>query len=451
MRKIIAIALAVSMLVTFAGCNDNSNNQQPKVVETIDVPKNDQAESDDDVGEHKDYDKENTKCYYSGSLLFAKQDGKYRSMELFTMDIGEGCLEFYANEINKIKEEAGNKVNVYSMIIPSACEFYCPPKYQTEIDDQTDIIQSTYDMLVGVTPIKVLETLKNHNAENIYYRSDSRLAPLGAYYAGKAFAKAAGVDYPDISEYTPSAKMEYIGDLGGMCDETGYADLSKTPDEFIYYKPPVNFKTNYYDEEFKFLTTDKYYQENKDSLYDGYYKGGFYCLRLDTPVENDRKLLIVKDSLGTLLPSFMTSSFSQIYVVSLKYLTANLTEIITEFGVTDVLYMLSTYTITGQSVYTLETLRTQATNGTLKDDAPETDITVYDNYDDTNDTDDTDETSPNEPQYVYDIGLNNQISVIDPPSPPEEEQSQVPTDDYTENYTEDYENYNEDANDDYLE
>ncbi len=437
-----ALALSAAIMFSAAGCSrESTDSVSSAALETIDIPSSEPQPTEIlDVGEHKDYDKQDTECYYSGELLIAKQDGKPRAMELFSMNIGEGCLEFYANELNKIKEEAGTKVNVYSMIVPTACELYCPPKYQDQIDDQENILQTLNDMLVNVTPVNVLDTLKNHNAENIYFRSDSRWTPLGAYYAGRIFAKEAGVEYADISEYSPSSPKEYVGDLSYMCMPDGDEDLRKNPDEFIFYKPRTSFVTNYYDDEFEFLSADKYYEENKDSLYEGYCKGGFYCLRLDTKAKNDRRLLIVKDDFGTVMPAFLTGSFSQIYVVEYDYLSANLVEMISEFGVTDVLYLMNTYTVTDSSVYTLETIRTQATNGTLKDDAPDTD--VPDSSDSDTDTDfDTESDEgygePNEPEYIYGVGINNQIGIVEPSSSPIEEQTEEYTAEPQDNYSED--------------
>ena len=419
------ILTSLAIVTGAAGCEKSGGDAVSSLpVETVDQTEKTEPEELPDIGEHKDYAEQDAKCYESGSILAVEQDSAVRGMEKYKMQLGSGCLEFYANELNKIKELAGNKVRVYSMIVPTACELYCPKNERDSIDSQAQVIADVKDMLLDVEQVDVLPTLINHNAEDIYYRTDNRWTPLGAYYAGKVFAKAAGVPYADISEYTPTEPKDYIGDLAETCGADAYADFEKNPDKFSYFKPKASFKTNYYDDQFKFLATDKFYEEVPDSLYDSYYKGGFYCLRLDTKVKNGRRLLLVKDSFGTSMPTFFTGSFSEIYVVSYNYLGANLSEVIEEFGITDVLYVLNTFIVTDTRVYTLETLRTQATHGSLKDDAPE-ESDIEDTEDsesdaDTEDTENADNTddpfagAKGKPvEYIYGVGLNNQIGIVE--------------------------------------
>lgn len=406
---------------------------------------NDVVMADDtDIGEHKDYDKQDAECFESGQIIVVTQDGKKRGMETYTMTLGTGCLEFYANELNTLQELVGNKVDVYSMIVPTACEFYCPASERYRIDSQEEIISDVKDMLMGVKQVDVLPTLKNHNAENIYFRTDSRWSPLGAYYAGKVFAKAAGVPYADISQYHTTAPVDFVGDLASLAFEDGYNALHDEPDKFSFYAPSAIYTTNYYDENFSYLATDAFYTEVPDSPAAGYYKGGFYSLRIDAPVENGRRLLIIKDEYGTFMPTFLTSSFEEIYVATYDYIEANVTEMISEFGITDVLYLMNTYTVTDSRVYTLETLRTQATHGTLKDDAPETsaETSSASNSDSDPLSSDSDTDTV---EYIYDVGVNNQVGIVEKPE--QDTPEYTPEEDGGENENEDV--YDYDYEDDY--
>ena len=409
-KRICSFILALLVAVSAVGCKGNKNDEN---VQTKDTPTVSEVVTEEpDIGEHKDYDKEKERCYYSNEILFTEQDGKKRAMELF--DSGEGLASFYSTEINTMKDRLGKKINVYSMIVPTACELYCPSNMRKHITSQENVMKVIGDMLVNVQEINVLPTLINHNAENIYFRTDNRWTGLGAYYAGKAFAKAAGVDYADISEYNQKVISDkYIGNLSIYVDDVGQKDLEDNPDTFIYYEPKCKFKTHYYDEEFEYLTEGNFFEEVPDNLYESYYKGGYYCLKLSTNVNTDRKLVIVKDDFGTVLAPFFTSSFKEIYVVDVDYLEANLVEMIEEFCITDVLYVMNTFSVTGQRVYNLETLRSQASHGTLEDDAPseiEEEITSSNAKNDSETDSDTELDSDLE--YVYDVGMNNPIGVI---------------------------------------
>ena len=403
--KIWSIVFAVLLLISSASCGQKIN-QDNEIIQTVDVPAESETESEvPDIGDHKDYDKEKAKCYYSNDVLIADQDGKKRGMELF--DTGVGLSEFYGTELNAMKDRLGSKINVYSMIIPTACEIYCPVNMRKEMESQEEVQSYIRDMLVNVEEVDIFPTLKNHNAENIYFRTDNRWTALGAYYAAKVFAEKARVDFADISEYTEKTiSKEYIGNFGFRIDDQGQKDFEENPDTFIYYQPKRNFKTYYYDEEFEYLNEDKFFEEVPDSLYDSYYKGGYYCIKLSTNVNTARKLIIIKDDFGRSIAPFFTSSFSEIYVVDSQYLEANLVEMIEEFCITDVLYMLNTFSVTGQRVYDLETLRSQASHGTLQDDAPHEAFDDYIDYDENEDID------TSEIQYVYDLGKNNPIGVV---------------------------------------
>ena len=219
--KICSIVFAVLLIISASSCGQDkkANNEN---VQTGDVPVEsaDQIENTD-IGEHKDYDKERARCYYSYDVLIADQDGKKRGMELF--DTGKGLSEFYGTELNAMKNRIGNNVNVYSMIVPTACELYCPANMRKEIDSQEEVQSYRGDMLVNVEEVDVFPTLKNHNAENIYFRTDSRWTGLGAYYAAKVFAEKARVNFADISEYTPkTVSTEYIGNFEPRIDDIGH-------------------------------------------------------------------------------------------------------------------------------------------------------------------------------------------------------------------------------------
>ena len=107
--------------------------------------------------------------------------------------------EQYAGVVNKFKEALGSDVNVYTMIIPTSCEFYSPESVKAYCGSQKDNIDYVYSMLKNTTGVDAYSALKKHVREDIYLRTDHHWAPLGAYYAAQAFAEAAGVPFKDIS------------------------------------------------------------------------------------------------------------------------------------------------------------------------------------------------------------------------------------------------------------
>ena len=47
----------------------------------------------------------------------------------------------------------------------------------------------------GIQSVNVVDVMKKHTEENIYLRTDHHWQPLGAYYAARTFAEAAGVPF----------------------------------------------------------------------------------------------------------------------------------------------------------------------------------------------------------------------------------------------------------------
>ena len=256
--------------------------------------------------------------------------------------------ERYAEVINKYKDALGSDVNVYSMIIPTSCEFYSPPSVAAYCASQLDNINHVYGILDNdVVAVDAYTALSSHTNEDIYLRTDHHWAPLGAYYAAQAFAKAAGVPFSDISEYEQRVVHDYVGTMYGY---SGDIVLKNNPEDFVYYVPMnVNYTTTYYDyilQDGKIAGAYDPYEGNFFIKYgDG--NGMAYCtfmggdakiVKVSSDAGTGRKLAIFKDSYGNALPGYLMGSFDEIYVIDMRYFTHNAVEFLTENGVTDVLF-----------------------------------------------------------------------------------------------------------------
>ena len=152
--------------------------------------------------------------------------------------------ERYANVMNKYKQAMPN-VNVYSMIIPTSCEFYSPDEVKAYCGSEKSNIEHVNSFLKGVVPVDAYSALQAHTNEDIYLRTDHHWAPLGAYYAAQAFAKTAGVPFKDISEYERQVVHGYVGTMYGYTEDIV---LKNNPEDFVYYVPKnAEYTTTYYE------------------------------------------------------------------------------------------------------------------------------------------------------------------------------------------------------------
>lgn len=255
--------------------------------------------------------------------------------------------ERYAEVVNKYKQALPD-VNVYSMVIPTSCEFYSPDSVAAYCGSELDNINHVYGCLQNdVVSVDVYTPLSTHKNEDIYLRTDHHWAPLGAYYAAQAFAQAAGVPFEDISQYEQRVVHDYVGTMYGY---TGDIVLKNNPEDFVYYVPKnVDYTTTYYDyilKDGKIVGAAEPYEANFFIKYgDG--NGMAYCtfmggdakvVKVSSDAGTGRKLAIFKDSYGNALPGYLMGSFDEIYVIDMRYFTHNAVDFLTENGVTDVLF-----------------------------------------------------------------------------------------------------------------
>jgi competence transcription factor ComK len=256
--------------------------------------------------------------------------------------------EQYAEVINKYKELLGDSVNVYSMIIPTSCEFYSPPSVQVYCGSQLDNINHVIEYLRDdVKAVDVYTTLASHTDEDIYLRTDHHWAALGAYYAAKEFAAAAGVPFTDISEYEERVVHDYVGTMYAYSEDIV---IKNNPEDFVYYVPTnVNYTTTYYNyvlEDGEIVgASDPYeadffikYGDGNGMAYCTYMGGDAKIVHVSSDAGTGRKLAIFKDSYGNALPPYLFGSFDDIYVIDMRYFTHNAVDFLTENGVTDVLF-----------------------------------------------------------------------------------------------------------------
>ncbi len=256
--------------------------------------------------------------------------------------------ESYANVINKYKEALGDDVNVYSMIIPTSCEFYSPPSVKAYCGSELDNINHVIEFLRDdVKAVDVYTPLAAHTDEDIYLRTDHHWAALGAYYAAQEFAKTAGVPFADLSEYEERVVHDYVGTMYGY---SGDIVLKNNPEDFCYYVPQnVKYTTTYYDyilEDGNIVGMNEPYEANffikygdgNGMAYCTYMGGDAKIVKVSTDAGTGRKLAIFKDSYGNALPQFLMGSFDEIYVIDMRYFTHNAVDYLTENGITDVLF-----------------------------------------------------------------------------------------------------------------
>ncbi len=263
---------------------------------------------------------------------------------------GNNCLLDYAAVANEYYHNFDGKVNVYSMPIPYACEFYGRDVTTGIVRSQVTPFENCFNALdEGVKGVNIIPTLGEHAGEAIYSRTDHHWAALGAYYAAQELARVAGVPFKDLSNYDTKVIHGYVGT---MYMYSKVADVKNNPEDFVYHIPQgVEYSTTYID--FSLDKSRRYvvktgephegkffwdYPDGSGAAYCTFMGGDTKVTQVKTSTANGRRLLILKDSFGNALPGYLFYSFEQIHVVDCRYFTLNLTQYVNDNGITDIVF-----------------------------------------------------------------------------------------------------------------
>ena len=266
----------------------------------------------------------------------------------------------YADVANLYKRTFGPKVNVYCMVVPTAIEFYCPEKVQNVTKSQLATTEHIFSCLdADVKPVDIYHPLKRHRSEPIYLRTDHHWSPLGGFYAAQAFAKVAGVPFKDLTHYEQRVVHGFVGSMYGYSKDIA---VKNAPEDFVYYMPTeVEYTTTY----INYSINDHYQVTGEGRPYQSqfffHYKdgnGGAYCTMMGgdskitqvrTGTKNGRRVIILKDSFGNMLPGYLFYSFEEIHVIDARYFTKDMVKYVEDNRITDILFANNIFSAYGGS------------------------------------------------------------------------------------------------------
>ena len=323
--------------------NDNDNSQAEETLPPLQTRPPEQSSADTTAPQTQTTPATTKKPFVEEGIA---ENGLYIQKETVrVMEIPGGtkaAMERYAQVLNQYRQYLGDDINIYSLVAPTAFQFYTPDdvldKYGNQ-KDKMEYIKSKLDRSIKF--IDVIPALEPHTSEYIYARTDFHWMPLGAYYAAEEFAKVADVPFTDISKYTPKKIEDFVGAFLTYVPASYKAVLTENPDTYTYYEAPnmALTTTEFYTQSFvldhvgDFLVPAKGANAYSTSL-----GGDEWVVKIKTNVKNGRKLLMIKDSYGNSIAPFLSSSFEEIYVVDYRYFELNIIDFIKQQEITDLMF-----------------------------------------------------------------------------------------------------------------
>ncbi len=246
---------------------------------------------------------------------------------------GPGGSTAYAEALNAIHGAVGDRATIYSIIVPTAQEFYLP---EPAHGDERANILGTYSLLAdGIRRVDAHAELAAHADENIYFRTDTHWTGLAGYYAYRAFCRAAAL------EPVPLERMErrvlngaWLGSLYRIT-----RDSSLRPDEVEILVPPAQAELRIPGPNGDSDRTVPLFRERSPG-YSVFLSGDRPITVGTTSTHNGRRVILVKNSYGNAFGVHLVSHYEQVVFIDYRTFRGNLLEILGESEMpTDLLFM----------------------------------------------------------------------------------------------------------------
>lgn len=248
----------------------------------------------------------------------------------------------FAGKHSDIKQYAliaPNAVNILKDKLP----FAAPARDQ---DPYIDTVRETLEG-AGVTFIDVRDTLRQHRDEGIYYHTDHHWTTKGAWYAYQTAAKSMGIDASSPAYEAVPVSESFQGTLSA---KSGFRSGKK--EELCVFLPTGDAPSsvvNYVDDQKKsasFYATEQLKGRDKYALF---FNGNHPQVKISTPVEENRTLLVLKDSYANCFVPFLAPHYRNIIMIDPRYYYGDLEQLIQVENVQEILYLYNANTFFGDT------------------------------------------------------------------------------------------------------
>ncbi len=213
--------------------------------------------------------------------------------------------------LNLFVEKNDERVSV--MIVPNSYEIYKENlPIASPVINQEIAIDKIYDSINNTNNVKVFDMLKNNKEDYIYYKTDHHWTTYGAYLAYTEYIKSIGETPVSLEEIQGIELDEFYG--------TYYSKAKpfNVPGDILTYYDMPNRTMMINNEEFQSM-----YDLSKKDIRDKYalFLNGNNGLTIikNKEINNNKKLLVIKDSFANSFTPFLTANFEEIHLVDLRH------------------------------------------------------------------------------------------------------------------------------------
>ena len=232
----------------------------------------------------------------------------------------ETKIKRYAAAVTALADLLGSDVQTFSMPVPNSAEFYAGKNWNTGHYSQKNMFEICKNNLgSNVTYVDAYSEIAKHTDEYIYFRTDHHWTHLGAYYAYTALGKAAGFTAEPQSKFETGKWENFVGSMYTyIANYPQSAVLKENPDTVHYWKPFADCTTYYYSDtslsDGVLMGTICVVREEVENKYLTF-MGGDHPVTIVTTDTEGPCILVIKESYGNALISWLTSHYSKIILI----------------------------------------------------------------------------------------------------------------------------------------
>ena len=254
----------------------------------------------------------------------------------------QAAAETYTSALNKAAAELKGKTNVYSILVPNNSGVMLSEEELEALGgaDQRQAIKYYYSLTDGVKTVDTIDTLREHNDEYLYFRTDHHWTQLAAYYVYRNFCEQKGIESNELSDFQ---KMTFAPFLGTFYQELKNEDMAKNPDSVDAYIPMATNDMTYWEADgskVNWHVVQDVSTWNENSLYSCFIGGDKPLVQINNPKLNDgSSCVVVKESYGNCFVPFLVDHYQTVYVIDFRYTQNNVMDFVKEHNVQDLIIM----------------------------------------------------------------------------------------------------------------
>ncbi len=233
----------------------------------------------------------------------------------------------YCLLVNQLAKNLAGKAQIYSMLCPISAGVMLSDEVResTGASDENQATEWFYrNMDPSVKTVSMFNSLKAHNDQYIFFRTDHHWTALGAYYAYQEWCKVKGVTPHELSQFETKSFEGFLGTFYSNSNKN--ASLAANPDTVTAYVPMgtnsmemyvANGDGSFTKYDWRIVNDVSDYA--KSELYATFAGGDqAYNYVHNTAVTDGSSVLIVKDSYGNAFIPFLIDHYEHIYWIDFR-------------------------------------------------------------------------------------------------------------------------------------